>query len=156
MRLEFSQFAVRICTNINECPCSHVKITDGDGTILMDKSCGYATHPTDSSSYFMPPMITTKTNAVDIYHHTDGSGAAAGWSFNWTAVTPGLKPLHSTSTHSLLCDDDEHKKEIIWSVPLLYAFSSLKLELGHSVRMSAQSVPAMAQKNQFFGSNDTC
>ena len=122
----------------------------------MDKSCGYTTVPTDSSTYFMPPMITTKTNTVDIYHHADGSGGAAGWSFNWTAVTPGLKPLHSTSTHSLLCADDEHKKEIIWSVPLLYAFSSLKLELGHSVRMSAQSVPAMAKKNQFFGSNDTC
>ena len=117
-----------------------VKITDGDGTTLMDKSCGYTTVATDSPNYFMPPMITTKTNTVDIYHHADGSGGAAGWSFNWTAVTPGLKPLHATSTHSLLCDDDE----IIWSVPSLYAFSSLKLELGHSVSMSAQSVPAMA------------
>ena len=91
LRLEFTTFAVRICTNINECPCSHVKITDGDGTTLMDNSCGYS--DPSSSYYFLPPIITTRSNRVEIFFHTDGSGTRAGWSLSWSAVTPGEKAL---------------------------------------------------------------
>ena len=101
LRLEFTHFEVAYGSR---CEYGFVKIRDGDGTTLMDKSCGYTTVATDHHHYFMPPMITTKTNTVDIFHHSDGSGVAAGWSLNWTAVTPGLKPPHSTSTHSFLCD----------------------------------------------------
>ena len=69
------------------CPKDYVKITDGDGTILMDRSCGYSSNSPTSSSYFLPSAITTKTNTVDILFHTDASGSQDGWSLNWTAVT---------------------------------------------------------------------
>lgn len=75
------------------CPNDYVKITDGDGTTLMGKGCGYSNRSPTSSGYFLPPIITTLTNTVDIFFHTDASSGKEGWSLNWTAVTPGLKPL---------------------------------------------------------------
>ena len=82
LRLEFTRFAVS-CTN------DFVRITDGDGTTLMDNSCGssdlYPNHPW----YFQPPIITTKTNKVEIYFHTDDDGVRSGWSLRWTAVAEG-------------------------------------------------------------------
>ena len=88
LRMQFTKTAVWHATG---CPKDYVKITDGDGTILMDKSCGYSSHSPTSSAYFLPSAITTKTNTVDILFHTDASGSQDGWSLNWTAVTPGLK-----------------------------------------------------------------
>ena len=90
LRMQFTKMAV---WHGQGCPKDYVKITDGDGTILMDKSCGYSSHSPTSSAYFLPSAITTKTNTVDILFHTDASGSQDGWSLNWTAVTPGLKPL---------------------------------------------------------------
>ena len=88
LRLEFTHFAVDW-----ESTCQHdfVKITDGDGTTLMDNSCGYS--DPSSSWYFMPPIITTRSNRVEIFFHTDGSSARTGWSLSWSAVTPGEKTL---------------------------------------------------------------
>ena len=88
--MQFTKIAIRYAS---KCPNDYVKITDGDGTILMDRSCGYSSNDPSSSSQFMPPIITTKTNTVDILFHTDASGTSTGWSLNWTAVTPGLKPI---------------------------------------------------------------
>ena len=92
LRLEFTHFAVYWGST---CQYDYVKITDGDGTTLMDNSCGYS----DPSSYglsigswyFQPPTITTKTNTVEIFFHTDGVNTHIGWSFIWSAVTPGSK-----------------------------------------------------------------
>ena len=72
----------------------YVKVTDGDGTTLMDKSCG-ASYSIDPSSphYFLPPNITTSSNRVDIFFHTDDDDTAPGWSLSWSAVTPGEKAL---------------------------------------------------------------
>ena len=97
LRLEFTHFAVDVCGDINTCSCDFVKITDGDGTTMMDNSCGYSlgvswanpSHP----SYFLPPIITTRSNRVEIFFHTDGSGTETGWSLSWSAVTPGEKAL---------------------------------------------------------------
>ena len=90
LRLEFTRFAVYAC-DITTCPCDYVKITDGDGTTLMDNSCGYS----DPSlpAYFLPPIITTRSNRVEIFFHTDSSGTTTGWSLSWSAVTPGEKDL---------------------------------------------------------------
>ena len=93
LRLDFTSFAVHHCTN---CDCDHVKITDGDGTTLMDKSCGYSTSSPTSSSYFVPPVIVSNTNTVEIFFHTDTRTAKSGWSLRWTAVTPGPKTLPAT------------------------------------------------------------
>ena len=89
LRLEFTRFEVYDCGNITTCSCDFVKITDGDGTTLMDNSCGYSSVDPSYSWYFQPPIITTRSNRVEIFFHTDGSGARPGWSLSWSAVTPG-------------------------------------------------------------------
>ena len=101
LRLEFTHFAVygvpSDCQNYD-----FVKITDGDGTTLMDNSCGYSYVDPSSSYYFLPPIITTSSNRVEIFFHTDGGGTQmavvnlilyTGWSLSWSAVTPGEKAL---------------------------------------------------------------
>ena len=91
LRLEFTHFAVGGDPSACE-SWDFVKITDGDGTTLMDNSCGYSDQPS-SSTYFLPPIITTRSNRVEIFFHTDGSDARSGWSLSWSAVTPGEKAL---------------------------------------------------------------
>ena len=91
LRLEFTHFAVLVCGNITTCPCDFVKITDGDGTTLMDNSCGWSNEDPSSPAYFQPPIITTRSNRVEIFFHTDDSGTTTGWSLSWSAVTPGEK-----------------------------------------------------------------
>ena len=85
LRLEFTHFDVEWGST---CQGDYVKITDGDGTTLMDNSCG------DS----LPPTVTTKTNSVEIFFHTDASGTTTGWSLSWIAVTPGLKDFIQTAS----------------------------------------------------------
>ena len=95
LRLEFTHFDVATCYDVNTCPCDFVKIVDGDGTTLMDKSCGHSSRNPSDSDYFLPPIITTRSNRVEILFHTDGSETWTGlsWSLSWSAVTPGEKAL---------------------------------------------------------------
>ena len=94
LRLEFTHFAVSVCHgDITTCPCDFVKITDGDGTTLMDNSCGYSSYSPSHSLYFLPPIITTSSNRVEIFFHTNDAGTRPGWSLSWSAVTPGEKTL---------------------------------------------------------------
>ena len=93
LRLEFTIFKVYPCnSDTATCPCDYVKIIDGDGTTLMDRGCGLSYLKPSHSYYFLPPIFTTKSSSVDIFFYTDGSSAYAGWSLNWTAVTPGVTP----------------------------------------------------------------
>ena len=86
LKLEFTHFEIWTCGDIKNCPCDYIKIIDGDGTTLMDKSCGYSNrHPT-SSLYFVPPIITTRTNTVEIFFHTNDDYAQPGWNLTWTAI----------------------------------------------------------------------
>ena len=99
LRLEFTHFAVEAC-NMATCPCDYVRIKDGDGTTLMDNSCGYSSLDPSNWVYFLPPIITTRSNRVLIFFHTDGSVTDSGWSLSWSAVTPGEKAhiiLNSTA-----------------------------------------------------------
>ena len=100
LRLEFTIFAVWVCGSINTCSCDYVKITDGDGTTLMDNSCGYSSWDPSDSYYFQPPTITTRTSTVEIFFHTDRRFTTTGWSLTWIAVTPGLKDLIQTASKS--------------------------------------------------------
>ena len=95
LRLEFTHFAVHGLPSGCQ-SYDFVKITDGDGTTLMDNSCGYSSHPEvgpSHSLYFLPPIITTRSNRVEIFFHTNGDGTKPGWSLSWSAVTPGEKAL---------------------------------------------------------------
>ena len=89
LRLEFTAFAIWVCGDIETCSCDFVKITDGDGTTLMDNICGYSDRDPSSSLFFQPPIITSKTNKVEIYFHTNDWYTTSGWSLRWTAVAEG-------------------------------------------------------------------
>ena len=90
LKLEFTRFSVYPCnSDTATCPCDAVKILEGDGTALMDRGCGYSSFNPSHSQYFLPPILTTKANTVDIFFYTDSSTGASGWSLSWTAVTPG-------------------------------------------------------------------
>ena len=95
MVLDFNYFAIWYCS---ECECDHIKVTDGDGTILMDKSCGYSSKQYDKGDdqHFMPPKIITRSNVVHLYFKTDKEDTTSGWSVSWEAVTPGVYQQTST------------------------------------------------------------
>merc|ERR1719500_732127 len=77
LSLQFTAFDIE---SHSTCAYDHLTITDGDGTTLMEKSCGSS----------LPATITSRTNSVTLIFTTDDSYAKTGWSVNWTAVTPGL------------------------------------------------------------------
>ena len=79
--LEFSVFDVRNCWH---CLCDHLSITDGDGTILLERNCG---------GYYK--VIKSRSNTVNILFISGNSdndspgnsnGVEWSWSANWTAV----------------------------------------------------------------------
>ena len=92
--LQFTAFNIEPHSN---CGLDNLTITDWDGTTLMNNSCGYSDQPS-WSTYFQPPIITTRSNRVEIFFHTDGSGKDTGWSLSWSAVTPGEKALMLNSS----------------------------------------------------------
>ena len=57
----------------------HLTIMDGDGTTLMEKSCGSS----------LPAAITSRTNMIKVVFSTDHWTTKPGFSLSWTAVTPG-------------------------------------------------------------------
>ena len=83
------------------CRYGYMTITDGDGTTLMEKSCGPTSDGNivrgdqktmrwvvDSSS--LPPNITSTSNVVKLVFVTGSlSTTRTGWSLSWSAVTPG-------------------------------------------------------------------
>ena len=78
MSLQFTAFDIESHVT---CRFDHLTIMDGDGTPLMEKSCGSS----------LPADITSRTNIVKLVFSTDGATTKTGWSVHWTAVTPGQK-----------------------------------------------------------------
>ena len=62
----------------------HLTITDGDGTTLMEKSCGTT----------IPADIRSTSNIVKLVFITNFRGTRTGWSVSWSAVTPGECQQH--------------------------------------------------------------
>ena len=81
------------------CNYDHVTIKNGDGTTLMEKTCGFLSDEYDDYDYgiviggetgsSLPAAVTSTSNIVEIYFHTDRSGSYSGWRLTWRAVTPG-------------------------------------------------------------------
>ena len=104
------------------CRWDHLTITDGDGTTLMEKSCGSSSGNIvigDQSvignqgyGYSLPPNITSTSNIVKLVFITDNDYTRPGWSVSWSAVTPGecqqcnlvnlLFPFNKNKTFQLL------------------------------------------------------
>ena len=76
LSLQFTAFDIEYDSS---CDYDHLTITDGDGTILMEKSCGNS----------LPADITSTSNIVKLVFKTDGGVTRPGWSVSWSAVTPG-------------------------------------------------------------------
>ena len=87
--LQFTAFNIE--SSQNGCGFDHLTITDGDGTTLMQKSCGIP--PTIVIGGLLveglPADITSRTNFVKLDFKTDDSVEKSGWSVSWTALTPG-------------------------------------------------------------------
>ena len=85
LRLEFTHFAVEWEPT---CQYDYVRITDGNGSILMNNSCGYSSVDPSEPNFFLPPVITSHTNVTSIHLRTNNLRTDPGWSLSWTAVTP--------------------------------------------------------------------
>ena len=76
------------------CIFDHLTITDGDGTTLMEKSCGSTSGGNvviggQSIGSSLPPAIRSRSNTINLVFITDSGWSRAGWSVSWIAVTPG-------------------------------------------------------------------
>ena len=76
LTLQFTAFDIE---SHSSCNYDHLTITDGDGTTLMEKSCGNS----------LPADITSTSNIVKLVFKTDNAGTRSGWSVSWSAVIPG-------------------------------------------------------------------
>ena len=93
--LHFTAF--NIITYGSNCPFDHLTITDGDGTTLMEKSCGPNFQESHGNIEIggqnigspMPPNITSRSNVVKLHFQTDYFITSTGWSVSWSAVSPG-------------------------------------------------------------------
>ena len=90
IRLEFTDFQVYVTGTVQNCTGDHVTVTDMDGTILLDKSCGFSTYSPTHSYYFIPPVIFTNSNMVQVSFRNLGGYTRRGWSLNWGAVSSGV------------------------------------------------------------------
>ena len=116
LRLEFTHFAVQDCGNISTCSCDFVKIRDGDGITLMDRSCGYSSIEPSHRSFFLPPIILTGTNRVEIFFGTDDDYTSTGWSLGWSAIDhPNFCCGAAVST---VQSDDQQAGQAVWSLSL--------------------------------------
>ena len=77
VEMQFTAFDVE---SHSTCSYDYVTIKNGDGTTLMEKTCGSS----------LPAAITSKSNIVEIYFHTDRKDTESGWRLTWRAVTPGV------------------------------------------------------------------
>ena len=62
----------------DSCPYDHLTIEDGDGSTLMEKTCGNT----------LPQGLVSKSNVVKLHFKTDESVAESGWSVTWSAEKP--------------------------------------------------------------------
>ena len=86
--LEFTAFEVFYYDSHHAC-YDYLKIMDGDGTILLEKSCGTGSVVTGGivHNYSLPPSITSSSNTVDIFFHTNNINTRSGWKISWQCRT---------------------------------------------------------------------
>ena len=91
--LQFIAFNIPPCRQSDSCRCDSLTIVDGDGTTLMEESCGGSAHGTvviggQRIGSILPPAIKSISNVVKVLFSSDGTDSE-GWSLSWSAVTPG-------------------------------------------------------------------
>ena len=96
LSLRFTAFVIEYQST---CRYDHLTITDGDGTTLMEKSCGTVSDGNiliggQSIGSSLPAAILSTSNVVNLVFTTDGSDTRSGWSVSWIAATPGECQQH--------------------------------------------------------------
>ena len=88
MSLEFTSFDLEYYSN---CTYDRLTIMDGDGTTLMEKSCGgsLVIGGQNQPDLTLPPKIRSRSNRVNLVFVTDESVTRAGWSVKWSKVISG-------------------------------------------------------------------
>jgi len=76
--LSFTAFKVEWDSWDSSCPYDHLTIEDGDGSTLMEKTCGNS----------LPEDMVSKSNVVKLNFKTDESVTESGWSVTWSAEKP--------------------------------------------------------------------
>ena len=66
-------------------------VIDGDGTILMEKTCGSINYVSDIGQGMA--AIRSSSNTVKLYFSTDRDRTESGWSISWIAITEGLQMI---------------------------------------------------------------
>ena len=105
LSLEFAAFHIEQDTS---CRWDHLTIMDGDGTTLMERSCGpFYGRTIDNGKRNVtydnnivigdrimntswPANIHSRSHIVKLFFTSSGSFTQTGWSINWNAVTPGV------------------------------------------------------------------
>ena len=88
MSLQFTAFDIE---SDSTCAYDHLTIMDGDGTTLMEKSCGSTSDGNvvigrENIGSSLPPAIRSSSNTINLMFTTDVRGTRTGWSVSWRAV----------------------------------------------------------------------
>jgi len=75
IKLRFTDFNVE--DDHVDCGYDYLLVQDGDGTILLDKTCGSS----------LPDDITSRTNFVQVIFHSDEIEQRSGWRIEWQTIT---------------------------------------------------------------------
>ena len=109
LSLEFTAFDVEFHP---ACSFDHLTITDGDGTVLMERGCSSNTDSNlviggQSLNSSLPATIKSRSNIVNLIFVTNGDGSKTGWNVRWGAVTQGkCKTSQKMQKLSLKCLKD--------------------------------------------------
>ena len=93
LSLEFTAFDIEYDS---DCDYDHLTITEGNGAILMEKSCGSEGNFViggEKVNSTLPPNVWSRSNKVNFEFVTDSGGTRPGWNVSWRAVTPGKCPF---------------------------------------------------------------
>ena len=102
LQLTTFNVGLAICSDRPGCYNDELTIMDGDGTTLMEKSCGSTEYGEFAiggrCEDTIVANITSKTNLVKFLFSTISRYSNYGWSFSWSAVIPGICTTH---THTI-------------------------------------------------------
>ena len=92
--LGFTAFEIWPDASHTTCRFDHLTIMDGDGTTLMEKSCGSFSDNSiviggQKNNTSVLPTIKSTSNVVNLFFSTNAADTMSGWSISWSAVPPG-------------------------------------------------------------------
>lgn len=85
----YMRFTIFDVESHSTCSNDYVTIKNGEGTTLMEKTCGSS----------LPAIVISTSKIVEIYFHTDSSTSRSGWVIFWIPVTPGAQSSLSKSDY---------------------------------------------------------